>query len=117
MPDTNAPFDGIDSRQLFALIDLNKDYTTHSLTHLAMCRGVAAPPPFALLLTRLALIHTAFAGAISTSSVDLVSAPTVDTPFGTVLGRAIGDSEQFLGLPYAEPPLADLPRVIWSTRW
>ena len=28
VPDTNAPFDGKDSRQLFALTDLNKDYTT-----------------------------------------------------------------------------------------
>ena len=28
MPDTNAPLDGKDSRQLFAPIDLNKDYTT-----------------------------------------------------------------------------------------
>lgn len=82
-----------------------------------MCRGAAAAPSFALLLTRLALVHSAFAGAIPISSVDLVSAPTVDTAFGTVLGRAIGDSEQFLGLPYAEPPLGGLrfaPAQLWS---
>ena len=67
--------------------------------------ATAAAPPLALLLTNLALVRSAFAGAGPVRSAVAISGPIVDTAFGTVIGRAIGASEQFLGLPYAEPPL------------
>ena len=82
--------------------------------------ATAAAPPLALLLTNLALVRSAFAGAGPVRSAIAISGPSVDTAFGTVLGRAIGNSEQFLGLPYAEAPLADLrfaPAQPWTRRF
>ena len=49
--------------------------------------ATAAAPPLALLLTLMALIRSAVAGAGPVRSAVAISGPSVDTEFGTVLGR------------------------------
>jgi para-nitrobenzyl esterase len=78
-------------------------------------------PPTHGLTLRPAIVAAAAAALLFTGTVAIPAAASphsgedpapqsleVETPYGTVLGTELGESQAFLGLPFAQPPVYDL---------
>jgi para-nitrobenzyl esterase len=83
-------------------------------------RGAGHARARGALLAACLLGSAALAGAATAKAQSPNASPTIQTESGAVVGKTVGNTAQFLGMPYAAPPTGALrfrppqPRAPWS---